>query len=75
MKTYSKKGTSALSNYYGAPLTSVKKEPNPYEHHYINAIFHILLNIDGQTFGNPSLRENLINLCKYFRFLATSPIY
>ena len=64
MQAYNKKTGKAYLDYYGAPLTSIKKEPNPYEHHYFNAAIHILLNLEGQGFGNACLREKLIDLCK-----------
>ncbi|CAI2365940.1 unnamed protein product [Moneuplotes crassus] len=62
MLAYSKKTKKAICNYYGAPLTSIKKEPNPYEHHYLNAVFHLLLNLEGQAVGYETLTERLVNL-------------
>lgn len=64
MQAYSKKADKAFCNYYGAPLSSIKKEPSPYEHHYLNAVFHILLNLEGQGFGYECLTQRFIKLCK-----------
>lgn len=31
-------------------MCTPKTEPNPYQHHYINAVYHLLFNIDGQGY-------------------------
>ena len=51
-------------------MTSIRKEPSPYDHHYLNALIHILINIDGQTFSDHCFTDKLVGLCK--QFLITS---
>ncbi|CAI2366164.1 unnamed protein product [Moneuplotes crassus] len=62
MKAYKEKTNNPFCNYYGPPLATPGKEPNPYEHFYLNSVFHILMNLEGQDFEGTSLREKILNL-------------
>lgn len=48
MKSYKKRSGMSYCNYFSPPLSTPKKEPDPLQHHYVNAIFNLLLNLDGQ---------------------------